>query len=303
MPAEQPSTTSPPPAPPEPVARAWFSRAAVHDFIFSEAVQRVVIGVILVNAVTLGLQTVRGLDDGVVALLGTLDLICLTVYVVELTLKLYADRLAFFRRGWNIFDLAVVAISLVPGSGEYAVLRALRVLRILRLISVVPALRRVVTALGRAIPGIAAVGALMVIIFYVGAVMATTMFGEQFPDLFGHLGTSLFSLFQLTTFDSWTLMVRTVAEENAAAWPFFIIFVVVSGLTVLNLVIAVIVDAMQQFGPTPSTTTPSDEEAESAPVNESEIAAELAALRREVSRLTEAVGRNARSTHDPAESD
>lgn len=223
----------------------WYSRASVGAFVQSAPVQNAVIAIILVNAAILGLETVPSIVDSFGETLHVIDKACLWVFVVEIALKLYADRLRFFRSSWNVFDFLVVAISLVPGADGLAVLRALRVLRVLRLISVIPSLRRVVDALVRAVPGIASIAALLAIIFYVGAVMATMLFGEAFPDMFGDLGASLFSLFQIMTLDGWSDMARKVSAEIPWAYAFFVPFVLISALTVLNLFIAVIVDAMQ----------------------------------------------------------
>jgi Ion transport protein. len=164
----------------------------------------------------------------------------------------------------------------------FAVLRALRVLRVLRLVSIVPSLRRVVDGLGRSIPGIFSVAALLGIIFYIGSVMATSLFGAQFPRLFGSLESSLFTLFQLMTLDDWANITRDVADVYPLAPLFFIVFVAVSALTVLNLVVAVIVDAMQQFDSRPDAT-----------------AVELAELRAQVRELTDLL-RDGRTADDDA---
>lgn len=223
----------------------WYSREAVGGFVLSTPVQNAVIVIILVNAAILGLETVPQIVRSFGDVLHVIDKVCLGIFVVEIALKLYAQRMRFFTNAWNVFDFLVVGVSLVPGADGLAVLRALRVLRVLRLISVIPSLRRVVDALVRAVPGIASIAALLAIIFYVGAVMATMLFGEAFPEMFGDLGASLFSLFQIMTLDGWSDMARKVAVEIPAAYAFFIPFVLVSALTVLNLFIAVIVDAMQ----------------------------------------------------------
>ena len=257
-----------------------YSRAAVGRFILSKAVQNTVIVVILINAVILGIETVTGLDAATRQVLHVLDAICLSVFVVEIALKLYAQGWRFFRDAWNVFDFLVVAIALMPGSNGLAVLRALRVLRVLRLISVMPALRRVVDALVRAVPGIASIALLLVIIFYVGAVMATTLFGEHFPQYFGDLGAALFSLFQVTTLDNWSTMVRDVSSVLPWAPAFFIPFVLISALTVLNLFIAVIVDTMQGLG---HPAKPTEDAAGG------ELRAEIVALREQVAALTDAV--------------
>ncbi|WP_062530259.1 ion transporter [Demequina rhizosphaerae] len=250
-------------------------RAQLHAFVWSSQVQGVVAATIIVNAISLGFQTAE-LDQAWARAFALVDTVCLAVFVVEIGLKLLADRAAFFRTGWNVFDLLVVAVGLVPGAGSFTVLRALRALRVLRLISVVPTLRRVVDGLGRAIPGVLSVAAILGVIFYVGAVISTTLFGPDFPELFGDLHSSLFTLFQMMTFDDWGEISRVVSEIHPLAPAFFIIFVFVSALTVLNLMVAVIVEAMQGFA---------------APEERAVARRDIDDLRTEVRMLTEAVER------------
>lgn len=267
----------------------WYSRERIGRFVLSPIVQRVIIVVILINAAVLGLETVRGLPSAMIDVLSMLDKICLGIFVVEIGLKLYAQRLRFFTDAWNVFDFLVVGVALIPGSDGLAVLRALRVLRVLRLISVVPALRRVVDALVRAIPGIASIALLLVIIFYVGAVMATTLFGEEFPELFGSLGTSLFTLFQVTTLDNWSVITRDVAAAIAWAPFFFVPFVLISALTVLNLFIAVIVDAMQGMDRERDERERASDAGTDAARSEADLLEEVRRLHSEVAALTRAV--------------
>ncbi|MDO5052329.1 MAG: ion transporter [Pseudoclavibacter sp.] len=226
-----------------PPARSW--RERLDAMIESGPVQGAVIAVIVANAITLGLQTSPAVLGAIGGPLAVLDALFLAVFVVELLLKLVARGPRFFLDGWNVFDFIVVGIALVPGTGPLAVLRALRVLR---LVSAIPKLRFVVTALFAAIPGIASIGALLCIIFYVFAVMATGFFGAAFPEWFGSIGASLYSLFQIMTLESWSMgIVRPVMEVFPWAWAFFVPFILLSSFTILNLFIAVIVDTMQNL--------------------------------------------------------
>jgi voltage-gated sodium channel len=221
-------------------------RSRVDDWVESVPFQRVIIGLILVNAVTLGLETSKIVMAQYGPFLHTLDRAILSVFVVEILLKLYARGPGFFREPWNVFDFVVVGIALVPAAGPLSVLRALRVLRVLRLVSMVPRLRFVVEALLRAVPGISSIAALMMILMYVFAVMATGFFGERFPEWFGSVGSSMYTLFQIMTLESWSMgIVRPVMEEYAYAWAFFIPFILIATFTMLNLFIGIIVDTMQ----------------------------------------------------------
>jgi len=223
-------------------------RLSLARWIESTKVQRVVIAVILLNSVILGMETSPGIMDQVGGWLVLIDKLCLVVFVVEILLKLVVYRWSFWRNGWNIFDFLVVGIALVPAAGSWSVLRALRVLRILRLFTVVPSLRKVVAAFLHAIPGLMGVVAVMAIFFYVGGVLATRLFGEAFPQWFGTLGASLFSLFQIMTLESWSMgIVRPVMEVYPYAWMFFVPFIIIATFTILNLFIGIIVSTMQEL--------------------------------------------------------
>lgn len=210
---------------------------------------RVITTLIIVNAVTLGLETSDTVMERYGALLHVIDRAILAVFVVEIALRLFVYRLSFFRSGWNWFDFTVVAVSLVPAVGPFAMVRTLRILRVLRLVSAVPRMRRVVGALFSAIPGMASIMSVLLLIFYIAAVLTTQIFGKsgdaEMEALFGTLGASMFTLFQLMTLEGWA---ENIAMPTMAlfpwSWAFFIIFIVVTTFAVLNLFIGIIVDAM-----------------------------------------------------------
>lgn len=161
---------------------------------------------------------------------------------------LHCYRRHFWKSGWNLFDLAVVAIALAPGAGAWAVQCSLRVLRVLRLLTVVPGLRKVVAAFLHAIPGLSGVMAVMAIFFNTAGVLATKLFGASFPDWFGSLGRSLYTLFQIMTLESWSMgIVRPVMEIFPWAWAFFVPFIIIATFTILNLFIGIIVSTMQEL--------------------------------------------------------
>jgi voltage-gated sodium channel len=221
-------------------------RSQLGHWIESKPVQAFIVFLIVINAVILGLETAPAMMQTYGPFLRTLDAIILGVFVIEIAIKMFSFRLGFFKSPWNVFDFTVVGIALIPASGPLAVLRALRVLRVLRLISMLPQLRLVVEALLRAIPGISSVFALMIILFYVFAVMATTMFGSQFPAWFGDIGKSMYTLFQIMTLESWSMgIVRPVMDTYPYAWLFFVPFILIDTFTMLNLFIGIIVNTMQ----------------------------------------------------------
>lgn len=208
--------------------------------------QRTIIVLIVVNAVTLGLETSKEAMELAGGLIDTLDNVILTVFVIEIVVRIVAYGRDFFRDPWSIFDFVVVGIALVPATETFSVLRALRVLRVLRLATTVPQMRRVVEALLSAVPGLGSVVAILALIFYVAGVMATQLFGDAFPDWFGTVGESVYSLFQIMTLESWSMgIVRPVMEVYPYAWGFFVPFILIATFTMLNLFIAVVVNAMQ----------------------------------------------------------
>jgi voltage-gated sodium channel len=222
------------------------AREQVRALVEHKRFQRFIIGVIIVNAVTLGLETSPSILATAGGILHAADRIALAIFVIELLLRLYAHGWRFFKDPWSIFDLIIVSIALIPATGPFSVLRALRVLRVLRLISMVPAMRRVVSGLLASVPGMASIGLLLGLVLYVAGVMATKLFGGIAPQYFGDLGTTLFTLFQTMTGEAWPEVARTVMAEAPMAWIFFVTYILVSTFAVLNLFIAVIVSGMER---------------------------------------------------------
>ena len=220
-------------------------RQRLNVWIDSPLFTRVITWVIVFNAMILGLETYDAAMSRFGGVLRILDIICLTVFVAELLAKLYAKRLRFFANGWNLFDFVIIGIALVPAGHGLSVLRALRILRVLRVISVAPSLRRVVEGFVNAVPGMGSVFLLMAIIYYIGAVIATQLFSTSFPQWFGSLDKSAFSLFQIMTLESWSMgIVRPVMEVYPRAWAFFVPFIMVTTFAVVNLLVGLIVNSM-----------------------------------------------------------
>jgi voltage-gated sodium channel len=274
-------------------AALTYGRGRLEAFVTSVPFERFIIAVILINAVTLGLETVPAAMDRFGSILITLDHAALAIFVVEITAKLVAMGRRFFGRAWNIFDLTIVLISLAPASEGFAVLRAFRILRVLRLMTMLPSMRNVVEAMLRAIPGMGSVVALLGLVFYVFSVMATKLFGSSFPEWFGSIGGSLYSLFQVMTLESWSMgIVRPVMEVYPLAWLFFVPFILLTTFAVLNLFIAIIVNAM-----TESHSEETTAQAEQSHADHEALVAEIRELRQELAslrdRLPEATSRAA----------
>ncbi|MGI9381761.1 MAG: ion transporter [Methyloligellaceae bacterium] len=221
-------------------------RARIEPILCSPRFERFITGLIVLNAITLGLETSKSTMAAAGTWLHLADRIILAIFVVEIAARLLVKGMRFWRDPWCLFDFFVVGIALVPATGNLSVLRALRIIRALRLISTVESMRRVVGGLLHAIPGMGSIVALLGLIFYVFSVMATKLFGDAFPQWFGTIGESAYSLFQIMTLESWSMgIVRPVMETHPWAWVFFVPFILVTSFTVLNLFIGIIVDAMQ----------------------------------------------------------
>jgi voltage-gated sodium channel len=266
-------------------------RARVARFVMAPAFQRSIIALILVNAVTLGLETSESVMESWGGVLHAIDAALLYAFTAEIALRIYAFRGRFFRDPWGIFDLVVVGIAWLPATGALSVLRALRVLRVLRLISVVPSMRTVVEAMLAALPGMGSIVLLMLLIFYVFAVMGAKLFGEALPEQFGDLGASLFTLFQLMAMDDFGNIVRQAMEKQPLAWLFFIPFSVIATFVVLNLFIGVIVESIQTLresrvsADAAAAQAASDAAASAAHSDQMALLAEIRALRAEVAAL------------------
>lgn len=259
-------------------------RDRIRAVVDSGRFQAAVTAVIVANAVVLGCETSPGLMARFGPVLHAADRIALGIFVAELALRGYAHRAAFLRDPWSVFDALVVGVSLLPASGGLSVLRSLRVLRVLRLISAVPSMRRVVAALLGAVPGVASIMGLLALVMYVAGVMATKLFAAPAPEYFGDLGTSLFTLFQVMTGESWPDVARTVMESQPLAWIFFVVYILLSTFVVLNLFIGVVVSAMESQV-REETKADLDEREEREGQANALLLAELRALRAEVAEL------------------
>jgi len=222
-------------------------RQRIARWIESPRVQNIIIVVIIVNAIALGLETSESVMRRVGAPLILLEQLVLGIFVVEILIKLFAFGPRFFRNSWNVFDFVIVGIALVPASGPFAILRALRILRVLRLLTKIDRLRHIIESLLKAIPSIGWIVFLLLMVFYIFAVMGTQLFGESFQEQFGHLGLTLYSLFQVMTLESWSQEIsRPVMAVYPYAWLYFVSFILITAFVVLNLFIGIIVSTMQE---------------------------------------------------------
>ena len=256
-------------------------RDTIAKIVNNPKFDRFILILIILNAVVLALDTVQSVVAVYGGVLGYLDDIMLAVFVAEILMRLFVDFKGFWRDPWRIFDFVIVGIALMPATGQLSILRAFRVLRVLRLVSGIPSMRRVVSGLLGALPGMGSVVMLLGIIYFVFAVLSTKLYAAAFPEWFGTLGASTYTLFQVMTLESWSMgIVRPVMEEFPGSWLLFVPFILMTAFTVLNLFIGVIVDAMQ-----------SEHEAEAQAEREhmedqnAQILAELRALRSEIAEM------------------
>ncbi len=257
-------------------------RARIAEWIEHPRQQMFVIIVILINAVTLGLETSPTIYSYIGEFLHLLDQVILAIFVVEIVLKLIGHGGRFFTSGWNVFDFLIVAIALVPAASAFSILRTLRVFRLLRLLNKVPRLRMIVESMLMAIPSIGWVSLMLMLVFYIFAVIGTTLFGDTFPEWFGDLGATSYTLFQVMTLESWSMgIARPVMEVYPYAYIFFVPFILVATYSMLNLFIAIIVSAMQSL-----SDAESEQKATEAPVHPA-LLAELDRLHVRIAGLEE----------------
>ncbi len=241
-----------------------------------------ILTLIIINSITLALETSPEVMHAAGEWLLRADRILLSIFVAELLMRLVHDFRGFWRDPWRIFDFFVVTIALIPTNGPLSIFRAFRILRVLRLVSAVPAMRRVVSGLLGAMPGMASIVFLIGLIFFVFSVISTKLFGHAFPEWFGSLGASAYTLFQVMTLESWSMgIVRPVMDVYPWAWLLFIPFIILTAFTVLNLFIGVIVDAMQSEHESSASI-----EREQMITDNEKILAELKALRQEMKTLS-----------------
>ncbi len=220
----------------------------IQKLVESNKFQNFIMGLILLNGITMGIETSKSMALEYGSFFTLFNTFVVTVFTIEIILRIYVYKASFFKDPWSIFDFVIVAISLVPASAGFAIFRVLRVLRLFRLITVVPQMKKIVMALLNVIPGIGSIAALLTLFFYIFAIMSTQIFGEKFPEWFGTLGESFYTLFQVMTLESWSMgIVRPIMEVYPLAWVFFVPFIFLSTFIIVNLIIAIVVDAMNEM--------------------------------------------------------
>jgi voltage-gated sodium channel len=223
------------------------NREKVKQFVEKNSVQNFIISLIIFNSITIGMETSDAIMHSFGRTLLLIDKIILAIFVIEILLKLYAYRLGFFKSGWNVFDFTIVAVALLPASGALAVLRSLRIFRSLRLIKNLPRLRFIVESLLLSLPSIGWIFILLTLVFYVFSVIGTKLFGPSYPEWFGNIWASMFSLFQIMTLEGWADIARTISARYPFSNVYFISFILIASYTTLNIFIAIVVNTMSEI--------------------------------------------------------
>lgn len=212
--------------------------------------ERFIISVIVLSGILIGLETSRTLSQTHVSWIETAHAVILSIFVIEVILKLYAcapDLKKYFRDGWNVFDFSIVVVALIPMTGQFAVIgRLLRLLRVARLISVLPELRLIVTTLIKTIPSMFHVVVLMLVLFYIYAVAGFNLFHETNPQFWGDLGTSMLTLFRIVTLEGWTQVMYLDLANHTWAWMFYVSFIVIGTFIIINLFIALVLNNLDE---------------------------------------------------------
>ena len=206
-----------------------------------------VISVIIASALYAGVSS-YDIPSQYVYLLEFFDYAITIFFTIEILIRIVAERslIKFFKDGWNVFDFIIVTISLIPvgGSESVFVARLLRIVRILRIITVIPAFRHIIEALIKTIPRVGFIALLMFIFIYIWAALGTLFFEDSDPEHWANIGVAMLTLVQVATYDDWAMIMSRILDDYPIAWLYFVTFIIVNAVVLLNMVIGVIVDVM-----------------------------------------------------------
>lgn len=226
-------------------------REKLQNFIENKLVTNFILAVIILNSIVLGLLTYPNIYKAYGNFLNLTCSMCVIIFTIEIFIKLYVYGKNFFKDGWNNFDFILVAMSWIPTCGVLSSFRAFRVLRALRALRLVTRLERlriIVQAIIESIPNVAWASVLLILLFYIFAIMGTTIFSNAFPEFFGTIGKSMFSLFQIMTLESWSMgIARPVIAQFPFAWLYFVSFILISSFIVMNVIVGIVVNAIAEL--------------------------------------------------------
>lgn len=281
----------------------------VKKIVESNRFQNFILAVIVLNAAIMGILTIQSLPAVVQRMLTILDAACLCIFIVELLMKVVVYRFHFFRSGWNLFDLVIVLLSLFSEFSFFSVFRIFRIFRVLRslkalksfrafrLVSDLRNLRMIVEAVGRSIPGIFWSAMLLLLVYYIFSIMGTTLFGSQFPDWFGTIGKSFYTLFQVMTLESWSMGIsRPVMEVFSWAWLYFVPFVLCTSFLIMNVVVGIVVNAISEV-----SESQADEERKISGDVQTQLRREVELLQKQLIHIEELLDRQPHTGHENAD--
>ncbi len=226
------------------------TRDLAHRLTHSNGFEYFIVGLILFNAVLLGVETIPAVMNDFSSWVDVGQQAILGVFIVEAALKIFAvspraDR--YFRDGWNVFDFSIIVLAFIPATGSFAIVaRLARLMRLLRLVSAIPELRLIVATLVRSIPSMLHIVALMSLMVYIYAIIGYQLFHEHDPEHWRNLGISLLSLFRVVTLEDWTDIMYKAMELHPLTWIYFVSFVVLGTFVVINLFIAVVINNLDE---------------------------------------------------------
>lgn len=213
----------------------------------STSFQNLIVTLIIINSILIGMETSDVIVNSIGLYIDIFDLILLGLFTIEIMLKIYVYRLSFFQNPWNIFDFAIISISILPAAGSFSVFRALRIVRTLRLLKSIPKLRLIIESLIKSLPSIGWIIVLLGIVYYTFAIIGINMFKDLYPEYFGDLGKSFYTLFQVMTLESWsTAIARPIKDQIPFAGLYFMTFILIATYTTLNVFIAIVVNTMNE---------------------------------------------------------
>ena len=277
----------------------------LRKFVDGKAFQNTILIVIIINSVILGLQTAPAITNAIGGVLEVLDWICLGIFIVEMLLKMVAYKfIGYFKSFWNWFDFIIILMSLLSGLAVLSSMRILRVFRVFRslkglrgfkMISSLKPLQVIIGAIGRSLPGISWTALLLIIIYYIFAIIGVTQFGAAFPDWFGDIPKAMYTLFQVMTLESWSMGIsRPVMEAFSYAWAYFVPFVLISSFVMMNVVVGIVVNAISEV----AEMNKKEEHEENGTAD---IKAEIDAVREHLAKLEDMLAKRENEKNDPAE--
>jgi voltage-gated sodium channel len=216
----------------------------------SAAFQNAILGVILLNAVVLGLQTYDGIDRDYGDVLDLLNEVFLAVFVVELAIRIAAHGRRpqdFFRRGWNVFDFLIIAAAFAPGVRENStILRLVRLLRVVRVASVLPDLRVFITAFFHSIPAISSLAVMTTMLLFVYGMVGWMLFDDELPGRWGDIGTAVLTLFTALTIENWPDLMYDGMKVHSWSWVYFVSYVLIAAFLLINMLLAVVISSIEE---------------------------------------------------------